>query len=197
MGETLAVRLARGHIKENGGVPEMEKGVAVSMTRDLEELKEYALTQGATCAGVISAGEVAFDERTVLKCRYGCPSYGRYLTCPPFTPAPSEFEKALRRYGWAILLECDAGDLNRLVVEVEREAMRRGYYLAMGLKGHHCSLCDECVPAGEPCRDPLNARPSMSGLGINVFATLERAGVERRLAAKGEDYKSWGMVLVG
>ena len=168
----------------------------MDVAEDLEELKAYALELGAAQATVIPAGEVALDERTVLKCRYGCPSYGRYLTCPPFTPAPSEFEKALRRYRWAVLLECDTGDLNRLVVEVEREAMRRGHYLALGLKGHPCSLCEECVSAGEPCRDPLNARPSMSGLGINVFATLERAGIRRKLAAKGEDYKSWGMVLV-
>ena len=95
------------------------------------------------------------------------------------------------------MVECDLDELNRLVVEVEKAAMRRGYYLSLGLKGHRCHLCDECVPPGEPCRDPLNARPSMSGLGINVFATLKQAGIERKLAMDGEDYKSWGMVLVG
>jgi predicted metal-binding protein len=164
--------------------------------KDLEELKGFALERGAISAAVIAAHEVVFDERTIHKCQFGCPAYGRYLTCPPYTPHPSDFEKALRRYKWAILVECDMPELNRLVVEVEKTAMRRGYYLALGLKGHRCYLCEECVPPGEPCRDPLNARPSMSGLGINVFATLNQAGIERKLAMDGEDYTSWGMILI-
>ncbi len=164
--------------------------------KDLETLKDLALEKGAISAEVIPAHEVFFDERTVHKCQYGCPSYGRYLTCPPFTPSPSEFEKALRTYKWAILVECDLAELNRLVVEVEKAAMRKGYYLALGLKGQRCLLCEECVPPGEPYRDHLNARPSMSGLGIKVFATLKKAGIERKLAMDGEDYTSWGMVLI-
>jgi predicted metal-binding protein len=95
---------------------------------------------GAVSAESIPAHQVVFDERTINKCQYGCPAYGRYLTCPPHTPPPAEFEKALRKYRWAILVERD--------------------------------------PPGEQCRDPLNARPSMSGLGINVFATLEKAGLD-------------------
>jgi predicted metal-binding protein len=164
--------------------------------KDMEELKALALERGAASAEVIPAHEVVFDERTIHKCQFGCPSYGRYLTCPPHTPHPSEFEKALRKYKWAVMVECDLADLNRLVVEVEKGAMRLGYYLALGLKGQRCFLCEECVPPGELCRDPLNARPSMSGLGINVFATLRKAGIERKLAMDGEDYTSWGMILV-
>jgi predicted metal-binding protein len=164
--------------------------------KDMEELKALALERGAASAEVIPAHEVVFDERTIHKCQFGCPSYGRYLTCPPHTPHPSEFEKALRKYKWAVMVECDLADLNRLVVEVEKGAMRLGYYLALGLKGQRCFLCEECVAPGELCRDPLNARPSMSGLGINVFATLRKAGIERKLAMDGEDYTSWGMILV-
>jgi predicted metal-binding protein len=164
--------------------------------KDLKELKDLALDRGAVCAEIVPAHEVVFDERTINKCQYGCPAYGRYLTCPPHTPPPAEFEKALRKYRWAILVECDLEDLNRLVVEVEKDAMRRGYYLALGLKGHRCFLCEECVPPGEPCRDPINARPSMSGLGINVFATLKKAGIDRKLATDIEDFTSWGLILI-
>lgn len=168
----------------------------MSIERDLDELKVLALERGAVSAEIIPAHEVVFDERAIHKCQYGCPSYGRYLTCPPYTPTPSEFEKALRTFKWAVVVECDLANLNRLVVEVEKEAMRKGYYLALGLKGQRCFLCEECVPPGEPCRDPLNARPSMSGLGINLFATLKKAGIERKLAMDGEGYTSWGLVLI-
>ncbi|MDY6795438.1 MAG: DUF2284 domain-containing protein [Actinomycetota bacterium] len=163
---------------------------------DLEELKDLAVEEGAVAAWIVPAHEVEFDERTIYKCRFGCPAYGRYLTCPPHTQPPAEFEKALRRYRWAALVQCDLADLNRVVVAMEKEAMRRGYYLALGMQGHRCYLCEKCVPPGEPCRDPINARPSMSGLGINVFETLRRAGIEERLAVYGEDFSSWGMILV-
>ena len=36
----------------------------------------------------------------------------------------------------------------------------------------------------------------MSGLGINVFATLKQAGIESKLAMDGEEYNSWGMILI-
>jgi len=97
----------------------------MTIEKDLEALREFALERGAASAEIIPAHEVVFDERTIHKCQYGCPSYGRYLTCPPFAPLPSEFEKALRTYKWAVVLECDLADLNRLVVEVEKAAMRR------------------------------------------------------------------------
>lgn len=162
----------------------------------LEELRDFALEKGAVSALIIPAHEVEFDERTIYKCRFGCPAYGRYLTCPPHTPPPAEFEKALRKYRWAVLIKSGLEDLNRVVVAVEKEAMKRGYYLALGMQGHRCYLCDECVPPGEPCSDPVNARPAMSGTGINVFETLGTAGIEEKLTAEGEDFSSWGMVLV-
>ena len=61
----------------------------MTIEKDLDKLKDLALEKGAVSATVIPAHEVVFDERTVHKCQYGCPSYGRYLTCPPYTPAPA------------------------------------------------------------------------------------------------------------
>jgi predicted metal-binding protein len=168
----------------------------MSIEKDLEELKALAVEKGAILAEVIPAHEVILDERALYKCQFGCPAYGRYLTCPPHTPPPSEFERALRNYKWAMVLEGSRAAMNRLVVEIETEAMRLGYLLALGLIGQYCLLCEECVPPGEPCRDPANARPCMAGLGINVFATLDQAGIGHEPGMGGGDDASWGMVLV-
>jgi predicted metal-binding protein len=66
-------------------------------------LEKSALDQGAVEAKVIPAGQIVVEARTVLKCRSGCPSYGKKLTCPPFVPTVDEFRKMLKDYEYALL----------------------------------------------------------------------------------------------
>jgi len=79
------------------------------------------------------------------------------------------FEKAERELtkGWK--------KLHAIVSSVEREAFRKGYYLSLGLVSGHCRLCDTCNPKS-PCKKPLEARPSMEALGIDVYQTAKNAG---------------------
>jgi predicted metal-binding protein len=163
---------------------------------DKDRLLTLAIARGAVSAQVITVDRIECDERTIYKCMYGCPAYRRCLTCPPFTPSPAVFARVLEKYGWAVLVEANPADLNELVVELENEAMRRGHFLALGLKAGPCLLCPECVPTGEPCREPLKARPSMEAVGINVFATLSKLGIDRELTSPSDDFTTWGLVLV-
>ncbi|MGQ9469241.1 MAG: DUF2284 domain-containing protein [Nitrososphaerales archaeon] len=68
-------------------------------------------------------------------------------------------------------------DLQKIVSIVEREAFTRGYYFATGLVAASCSLCEKCNP-NMPCKHPFEARPSMEAVGIDVYATTKRAGLE-------------------
>jgi predicted metal-binding protein len=163
---------------------------------DKDRLLALAEDKGAVSAQVIAVDKIECDERTMYKCMYGCPAYNRCLMCPPFTPSPVDFARDLKKYEWAVLVEANLADLNELVVELEHEAMRRGHYLALGLKAGPCLLCPECVPPGEPCREPLKARPSMEAMGINVFATLSKLGINRELKSPSDDFTTWGLVLV-
>jgi predicted metal-binding protein len=163
---------------------------------DKDRLPALAEEKGAVSARVITVDRIECDERTLYKCTYGCPAYGHRLMCPPFTPPPADFARVLKMYEWAVLVEANPADLNELVVELEHEAMRRGHYMALGLKAGPCLLCPECVPPGEPCREPLRARPSMEAMGINVFATLSGLGIDRELRSPSADFTTWGLVLV-
>ncbi len=49
-------------------------------------LKTAALTAGADEAIIIPASLMVVEDRVGLKCKNGCPSYGRSLTCPPHVP---------------------------------------------------------------------------------------------------------------
>jgi len=58
-------------------------------------------------------------------------------------------------------------------------------------------LCDECVgvKSGLPCRYPFKARTSMGALGIDVVATVKRAGMKLSFA-QDEARSCVGLVLV-
>ncbi|MEN6611425.1 MAG: DUF2284 domain-containing protein [Methanoregulaceae archaeon] len=68
-------------------------------------LAEKAREAGAADARIIPADGIVVEDRVGLKCRSGCPSYGKYLTCPPHAPAIEEFRNYLRDYRVALLVK--------------------------------------------------------------------------------------------
>lgn len=156
-----------------------------------------------------------------------CSAFGRNLMCPPNLPAVDEFRKALARFRRAIILqvesELDSSDkttkaltgegcdeieresgsaawqvkLHRIVNRIETSAFKEGFYLASGLVGGECALCERCAAAdgGRECRHPFEARPSMEAMGIDVMETCRRARLP--IALSSERKVRWtGLVLL-
>jgi predicted metal-binding protein len=173
-----------------------------TLQKDLQAFKQEALNLGASLAEIIPAHLVEIDERVRLKCFIPlCPYYDKNPFCPPRAPEPEFMRAALSRYNWAILFA-----LNVLPVEqfadrsvqkntgpqwtkksieiagkIETLAFANGYYLAMGLCQFNCmrALCgqENCmVIRGDKCSFPLKARPSMEGVGIDVFRLVTKVG---------------------
>jgi len=149
----------------------------------------------------ISVDSLVVDERVRLKCQVPlCDSYGRNFTCPPLLPPVSEFREMLARFGGAVLVQVSADGpfdppekvfvharkLHGLMNRAEKTAFEAGFHFAAALIGGCCRLCDECaaVLPGEPCRHPFRARPSMEAMGIDVLATLEKAGLPGRFPVR-------------
>jgi predicted metal-binding protein len=87
--------------------------------------------------------------------------------------------------------------LHRVVNRVEALCFAAGYRFAAGLLGGTCCICKKCVgiSSGLPCRHPLKARPAMEAMGIDVVATVQKAGLF--LSFGQDEGRSWvGMVLV-
>ncbi len=160
----------------------------------ISRLKE----RGASSVVPINAADIAVDERVRLKCRVPlCDSYYKNLMCPPSVPTVAEFREALNRYSMAILIQVSAElektyanapteevfvpakKLHELVNFGEKEVFTAGFRFAAGFIGGCCRLCDECVAVdgGTRCRFPFKARPSMEAMGIDVMATVEKAGL--------------------
>jgi len=71
----------------------------------LQYLVDTASSLGAADAKVIPASDVVVENRVALKCRAGCISYGKKLTCPPHVPTPDEFRRILSEYTYALLVK--------------------------------------------------------------------------------------------
>jgi len=173
-----------------------------TLKQDLDNFRQKALDFGASLAQIVPAEWAEVDERVRLKCAISlCPNYGRNIYCPPHGFEPEFMRKALSRYSWAILFALDVippehfadptlhHELGikwmkktiEIAGRVETLAFSNGYYLALGLCQASCleTLCNQerCrLLDGSKCPYPLKARPSIEGLGIDVFALVTKAG---------------------
>ena len=64
-----------------------------------------ALEMGAADAKIITSDKIVVEDRIVLKCKVGCPNYGKTLACPPYTPTAEEFRKIVREYSYALFMK--------------------------------------------------------------------------------------------
>lgn len=175
----------------------------------MDKLIGIARNEGASDAIFIKPEDVAVRDWVRLKCLYGCPNYGSCLTCPPYSPTPEETRRILKEYETAMLVRfgggpegddkgllCYGKNIGRLMVKIERGVFLEGHYAAFAYSAGHCQLCEERCTL-DHCRHPMEARPSMEGCGIDVFATIRHAGFETRVAkSRKESMAFYGLLLV-
>lgn len=164
------------------------------MDQAIEELK----SGGADIAVGISPSSIVTAAWTVMKCRYGCPEYGRNLCCPPFAPSWREMADILACYERAILFRVhDMAVGTPLAVSVCAGLFRRGYYKALAFGTGPCHKCSVCAGKPGACPQPYDTAPSMEACGVDVFATVRANGIEvAPYAAPGAVPDYFGLVLV-
>ncbi len=159
-------------------------------------LVQMALDKGALNAKVIDPKTVETADWVRWKCRFGCDGYASSLVCPPHTLTPAETRRMLDEYEVGVLFESAMGETKRIAVALERELFLAGHYKALGLGAGPCELCDECA-FDEGCRHAEEARPSMEGCGIDVFATARKHGfVINVVRTRRDPQHYYGLVLV-
>ncbi len=193
-------------MKEDRGGPSRLISLQVpheTLQNDLNKFKEKAMELGSSMAEIIPASLVEVDERVRLKCSISlCPYYGKNIYCPPNGPDIDLVRNAFARYSWAILYALKVipvehfsdrsqrkGDESiiwtkksiEIAGRVETLAFGSGYYLAMGLGQFSClrALCKQelcLLLQDKKCPYPLKARPSMEGMGIDVYGLVTKVG---------------------
>jgi 5-hydroxybenzimidazole methyltransferase len=156
----------------------------------------------------LRAEQIRVAEWVRFKCRYGCPDYGRRLSCAPHAPTPEALRAVLSDYSTALLLWIEADSardddaqvrarLHRGLLELERAAFLAGHHKAFALSDGPCTWCEEPCPEDGRCRKPEMLRPAMPACGVDVFATAEAAGLTLSVVGEGETrYKHVGMLLI-
>lgn len=164
---------------------------------DFDKYIEKAKDMGALNAVIISSDDIVIDPRALLKCMYGCDTWGKHWTCPsaPGALRPWEFENILNKYRTGILIHCkNKKNSQKISYELERDAFVDGYYFAFSMSD--CEICKDCKYP-DPCKKPKKARPAMQGLGIDVFATVRKQGLPIETLTDEDAEQNWySLVLI-
>jgi predicted metal-binding protein len=123
-----------------------------------------------------------------MKCTFGCKDYGKCGTCPPNTPSVPECKDFFHGYKTGVVFHFmkrvdKPGDrfawtrqVNRKLLELEREVFLSGYYKAFLLFMDSCNLCESCSGVREKCQNPKQARPTPESMAVDVFETVRKIG---------------------
>ena len=180
---------------------------------EISDLKKYcdkALENYATHAKPIHPSTVVTAPWVRLKCQFGCRGYGKSYGCPPDTPTPEETQTVIDCYQRAILFHVESipgskekGGRNVLkffdmLVDLEGEVFKDGYYKALLFLAGPCHLCKECAKGkGEPCLYGNKSRPAMEAVGIDVYQTVRNNGFFiETLKEKGDPKNLYALMLV-
>jgi predicted metal-binding protein len=187
-----------------------------NVTHHDEELIQKASALGAESAKLIAPDQVAEREWVRFKCQFGCPFFGKKLTCPPFSPSVDQVRKMLSEYHKILILrfeqpsikEIDGDDfikefnkrqktVNDITLKIERELMLMGYYKVFALEPGTCNRCNECVARQGKCKFPTEARPSPESLAIDMFQTAKNAGWHMEVkTVLDQNWTNYALILV-
>lgn len=195
----------------------------LTQPEDIQHILQCALDNGATKAAFLAPDEVIVENRLAGFCKEPkCPFYGQSMSCPPNVSGPVGLRRKLEvsKYILVIRLEVDAASLlgeerfqvfailQKIVADTECYAKSLGFPSSEGFAGGSCkgSLCHEhnyceVLSGSGNCRNPDNARPSMSGYGVNVGKLMRSAGWSSDLfshTSNQDNQMMWlaGMVLI-
>jgi predicted metal-binding protein len=145
----------------------------------INEYIKYALDKGALHAVCFKRDDIVYDERTLLKCAFGCDDFGHHHTCPSAKTflGLSAYKRMFKNYSKGIIIHCANKEISQKIsFEIESAAFVDGFYWAFSLSD--CSLCNECrAKTDMPCPNPKKARPAFHSVGIDVFATVHKFGL--------------------
>lgn len=132
------------------------------------------------------------------KCKFGCRSWDKKHCSTNGEMSAEETRTFVDSFKTALLLKSEppTGDFQRKALQAETLAFKAGYYKAFVFWAGPCSICPNC-DLDTPCQNHAHSRPSMEGSGIDVFATVAKAGETlKTLSERGEVIKYYALLLL-
>jgi len=141
----------------------------------------------------VTPDDIVFDERTILKCMFGCNDWGKGCTCPSRNGFLSlkKMKKLLKKYKTVLIVHStDKKIAQKASLAIETEAYLSGDVMSFSMSD--CALCIDCAGrSGEACRNVMKARPSFHSVGIDVFATVKKLGLPLYPLRNEDDEQNW------
>lgn len=165
--------------------------------RSNQEIIQEAIALGCSEAKVILTKTIALGNWVKLQCQYGCPHFGRVLTCPPCSPTTDEMSALLMDYRKALLIHVkNPQNVHAIALNLEHSCRSKGFYKAFALCSGPCKLCEVCT-IDTVCKYPDKARPAMQACGIDIRQTVSNSGWDTAVACQPcSDEHDIGMVLL-
>ncbi len=136
----------------------------------------------------IDPKEIVVSQWARMKCVFGCKNYGRCGACPPNTPSVIECREFFRGYKTAAIFHFSKSvdhpedrfawtrEVNRKLLDLEREIFLSGFYKTFLLFMDSCNLCQSCAGTREQCQNPKLSRPSPESMAVDVYQTVRKVG---------------------
>ncbi len=104
------------------------------------------------------------------------PELIKYLAKTPDNTVPAEIRFKVERF-WSAWKK-DAETVLQTIIALEKAAAKVCFILAAGFVSGSCQICEKCNVEKGVCVHPEMRRFSEEGLGVNVKATAEKAGLK-------------------
>jgi predicted metal-binding protein len=121
------------------------------------------------------------------------PELIKYLAKTEDPTIPKEIKSKIENF-WSAW-KTDAQKLLDTVIQLEKLAAEKGYLLATGLVSGSCTLCEKCNVEKGLCINPMKKRYPEEGVGVNVKATAEKAGIKFTLPFK-KNPETFALLLI-
>ena len=149
-------------------------------------------------ARIITSGEIYFDIRAKLKCRWGCEDFfNQSIKCHTRNTSYQERTEMIKAYQNILLVHShDARALSHAVLAIEKAAFLDGLYFSFAVRA--CRLCKICqVDQDKPCPTPEKVRPCDQSFGIDVYKTARKQGLPCDVLQDKEHIQNrYGFVLL-
>lgn len=136
----------------------------------------------------IQPNSIIFGEWVRMKCMYGCGNYGKRANCPPNVPPVSQCKEFINEYNQIVIMHFENKfekpeerlpwtiEINKNIVNAEREIFLAGFYKAFALLTDSCRICKECSDNRDKCNNKKYSRPAPDAFGIDVYKTARSNG---------------------
>ena len=121
------------------------------------------------------------------------PALMKYLAKTPDSTVPADVRTKVEKF-WAAW-KSDAKKLLDTVIQLEQAASKEGFLLAAGFVSGSCIICNKCNVEKGVCLHPNLRRYSQEGLGVNVKATAEQAGIDFKFPFEGTP-ETYALLLI-